>query len=63
LEGHKRYEVKSIEVNYINEALPGDSIILCKDTSALDSNMIYIEGINEKGNNVVFKSKVEIRAK
>lgn len=63
LESHKHYAVKSIEVNYINEAFPGDTIILSKDISALNENNIYIEGVNEKDNKVVFRSLVEIQKK
>jgi medium-chain acyl-[acyl-carrier-protein] hydrolase len=61
VEDHKKYETKSIEINYINEALPGETLVLYKDMSALDSNLIYIEGINEKSEKVVFRSQVEIR--
>ncbi|MDF2989044.1 MAG: hypothetical protein K0R50_4554, partial [Eubacterium sp.] len=51
------------EVNYINEALPGDNLILNRDISALNSNQLYIEGISEKNNKAVFKSQVEIQLK
>jgi len=63
VENHKKYGIKTIEVSYVNEALPGDTIILYRDISALNSNLIYIEGINEKDNRVVFKSQVEIKGK
>ena len=63
VENHLKYSVKVIEVNYTNEALPGDTIIFYKDVSALNSNLIYIEGINEKDNKIVFKSQVEIGAR
>lgn len=62
-ESHKKYGVKNIEVSYINEALPGNSISFYKDISALNSNLIYIEGVNEQDNKVVFKAQVEIEAK
>lgn len=60
VENHKDYCIKSIEVSYINEALPGETIILYKDLAELNSNLIYIEGANEKENKTVFKSQVEI---
>lgn len=63
MENHKKNTVKTIEVSYINEALPGDTIILYKDMSYFNSNLLYIEGINEKDNKVVFKAQIEIRAK
>lgn len=63
LESHKKYGIKTIDVSYINEALPGDTIILNKDISSLNSNLIYIEGFNESDNKVIFKALVEIKAK
>lgn len=60
IEDHKKYRVKTIEVNYINEALPEDTIVISKDLSALNSNLIYFEGINEKDNKAIFKAQIEI---
>lgn len=57
---HEKYNAKTIEINYISEALPGDTLMLCKDVSALNSNLVYIEGINEKSKKAVFKAQVEI---
>lgn len=59
-EEHKKYAVKSIELNFLNEALPGDTITLYKDISKSDAGIIYIEGINQKDDKTVFKAKVEI---
>lgn len=63
VENHKQYGVKSIEVNYINEAMPGETLVLYRDISAVDSNRIYIEGVNEAGDKGVFKAQVEISAR
>ncbi|HHV60128.1 MAG TPA: acyl-ACP thioesterase [Clostridiaceae bacterium] len=63
LASHKKYEVKSIDVNYINEALPGDTIILLKDVSKAESGLVHIEGIKENDGKVVFRSQVGIREK
>lgn len=60
VENHKKHSVKSFEINYINEAMPGDTLVLRRDISALYSNMIYIEGINEKDDKPVFKTQLEI---
>lgn len=60
LEEHKEYSVKSIEVHFMNEALPGDTIVLSKDTSAMESNHVYIEGVSEKDKHIVFKAKSRI---
>jgi acyl-ACP thioesterase len=61
MDNYKRYNIKSIEVNYINEALPGDTLILKRDISGLNANVVYIEGTNEKDNKTVFKSQIEIQ--
>jgi len=63
VENHMNYGVKSIEINYINEALPGDSITLYRDVSALNSNLLYIEGTGEKLNKTIFKTQLEIEHK
>ncbi|MUK89000.1 acyl-ACP thioesterase [Ornithinibacillus sp. L9] len=63
LEDHRKYNVKSIEVNFTNEALPGETITLFKDTSQVDSNVVYIEGKNEKDEKIVFRAKVEIEVR
>ncbi|MEN6316578.1 MAG: acyl-ACP thioesterase domain-containing protein [Clostridiaceae bacterium] len=62
VENHKKYGVKSFEINYMNEAMPGDTLVLHRDISALDSNWIYIEGVNEAGNKPVFNARIEITA-
>ncbi|HPF88243.1 MAG TPA: thioesterase [Candidatus Limiplasma sp.] len=62
LESHQRYDVKAIEVDYLNEALPGDSLLLYKDISALDANAVYIEGVREKDKKTSFKARLVIQA-
>jgi medium-chain acyl-[acyl-carrier-protein] hydrolase len=63
IENHISYGVKSIEINYISEALPGDIIVLYRDISALNSSLLFIEGISERYNKTIFKSQVEIEPK
>lgn len=60
METHKRYGVKSVEVNFINEAIPGETLTFYKDVSALDSGVVYVEGVNEEQGKTVFKAQVEI---
>lgn len=60
VESHKLYYIKAVEVNYIKEAFPGDTLVLFRDVSAMDSNKVYIEGINEADGKAVFKAQVEI---
>lgn len=60
---HKNYTLQTIDLNFNQEALPGDSITLYKDTSGLDENLIYIEGVNQKDNSLVFKSLITLDKK
>lgn len=60
LENHKQYRVGTIEVNYIKEAFPGDTLIMCRDVSAMDSNRVYIEGVSEGDGKTVFRAQVEV---
>ncbi|WP_251554089.1 acyl-[acyl-carrier-protein] thioesterase [Neobacillus muris] len=63
VEDHKNYSIKTIDINFQHEALPGDIITLQKDVSAADQNLIYIEGVNQAENKVVFKAQTVIAAK
>lgn len=56
---HQRYTVNSIEVNFINEALPGDTLVLKKDTSQVSNNLVYIQG--EVNNNITIKAEIKIK--
>ncbi len=60
VQSHKKYNLKSIEVNYIKEAFPGDTLVLHRDTSAVESDMVYIEGVNEADGKLSFKAVIEI---
>jgi medium-chain acyl-[acyl-carrier-protein] hydrolase len=60
LEEHKKHEIKSIEINYSSEALPGDTIGLYKDTSQLDQGIVYVEGSNKADGTLIFKAKMRI---
>ena len=60
IEDLKQCEVKSIEVNYVNETLPGETIILYKDTSTISTSIICIEGVKEKDKQTVFRAQLKI---
>ena len=47
LEEHRRLGVKSLEISYMNEALPGDTLTMYKDLSASASRIVYIEGCSQ----------------
>jgi len=61
VEDHKNYSIQVIDINFLQEALPGDSIKLNKDTTKLNEHQIYIDGVNQTNGNVVFKSQVTIK--
>ncbi len=60
VENHREYEVKTLEINFLNESLPGETITLYRNLSNADANLIYIEGVNETSNKTAFKAQVEI---
>jgi medium-chain acyl-[acyl-carrier-protein] hydrolase len=59
IEEHRNHGIHSIEVNYLNEALPGDTIMLKKDLSDIEQNIVRVEGIRED-EKIVFRSQVHI---
>lgn len=59
-EKHQMYRVKSVEVNFIHETLPGEQLVMYKDISKITENCIYIEGINKKDQKAAFKTRVVI---
>jgi acyl-ACP thioesterase len=58
LEAHGQYTVKSLQVSYINEAIAGETIILKKDISELESGSVYVEGTDATGDKVYFKASI-----
>lgn len=60
IEQHKEHIVNSIEIDYIHEALPGETIVLQSDLTDVRKNIIYIEGINEETGKISFKSQMKI---
>lgn len=60
IESHKNHKVRSIQVNYIKEVFPGDALILYRDISKADSNLVYIEGIHESDQKPAFSAELII---
>ena len=58
---HQQYQVKTIEVSFINEALPGDTIVLYQESPPQSPELRYIEGINQQDQRVIFRSQLEIQ--
>jgi len=57
IEELEKYCATSIQVDYLNEALPGDTIVFYKHVN-LDK--VYIEGIKESDNSVIFRANIDI---
>lgn len=60
LDDHRRHNIGSLEISYMNEALPGDRLTLYKDTAASDAGLVYVEGVNQKDLKA-FKAQVSVR--
>lgn len=60
LDEHKKYNIHSIEINYLNESLPGDTITLYKGLSERIPNSVYIEGTHVEGKKVIFKAEIKV---
>lgn len=60
IEDHEKYQPESLEVNFINEALPGDEIVM-KQGEGETSGEIIMEGVREKDDTVIFRAKVKIK--
>ncbi|GGH89145.1 acyl-ACP thioesterase [Pullulanibacillus pueri] len=60
IDEHKKHTIHTIDLNFNQEALPGDTIALYKDVSKSNEQVIYIEGINQMNHHVVFKSLITI---
>lgn len=59
-EEHKKYKAGSIQVSYVNEALPGETIALKRDINTENPKMLYIEGINDLDGRQIFSSLIEV---
>lgn len=60
VESHRQYTMKSIEVNYLKEAFPGDTLQLYREIPADGSGNVYIEGVNEADGRPSFKTRIEV---
>lgn len=59
LEVHQSRTIQSIDIQFHNEALPGDAITLYK--AGVDENFVYIEGKRKTDNKDVFKSAIQFK--
>lgn len=49
LDEHRRYDIRSLEISYLNETLPGEKLILYKDLAKYREGLVYVEGCNQDG--------------
>ncbi len=56
----RKYRVKSIQVNYMGETLPGECLVMRKCREPYATNIIYVDGLNESSNETVFRALLEI---
>jgi acyl-ACP thioesterase len=55
----KTRAVKTLSINYINEILVGDTLLLRKDTDPGNPNAAYVEGVGQSEGNLAFQSTLE----
>lgn len=60
LDDHRNFTIESVEINYKNEAFAGDTITLFKDKPNDGSGLIYVEGVNEEENKLIFKCQLKV---
>ncbi len=60
---HAVHQVRSLEIAFVNEALPGDTVVVHKDPAPAGSLVRYIEGTSEQSGKVAFRSQVELAPK
>ena len=59
-EEHKNHSIRTIDLNFIQEALPGDTLTLNKDMTKREEHLVYFEGVNQTNNAKVFKALINI---
>jgi acyl-ACP thioesterase len=55
----KTHEVKALSINYINEILIGDTLLLQKVANPDNSNAVYVEGLSQNEKKPAFQSILE----
>ena len=60
VEKHMQYCLKSVQINYIKEAIPGDNVVFYTDISELNSNTVYIGGMEEESGTNIFSMIAEV---
>jgi acyl-ACP thioesterase len=55
-----QYPVKELQINYVNEALPGETVVFYRSDDPTDERNIYVEGRCQKDNRTIFKAIIHI---
>lgn len=61
IHNHTKYNLESFEINYINEIMHEDTIMIYKDSSNINSNRLYLEGISKNTQKLVFRTLAEVK--
>lgn len=61
IETHGNYEIDTIQVNYIGEAVAGNTISFFRDISLLEQRQIYVEGVDLSNEKCYFKAVITIK--
>lgn len=56
VQDHQENHIHSLEVNYLQEAFPGETLILQKDISQLEERIVFVEGIKEADGKTAFRA-------
>lgn len=60
IEVHKEYRVSALDINFVNEALPGDSITLYKGCVSEAKGKYYVEGLRGSDERVLFRALLRL---
>ena len=55
-----KHPVKELQINYVNEALPGETVVFYRSDDPSHEKNIYIEGRCQKDGRIIFKAIIRI---
>ena len=61
VEEHRENDIHSLEVNYLQEAFPGETLLLQKDVSKIEERTVFVEGVKETGGKTAFRAQFSFR--
>lgn len=60
MEELRSHHARSIQISYLDEAFPGDTLFLNRYMDMAGSGTVYVEGIRERDKTVVFRAQLEL---